>query len=70
MEKLRKTTKRHPKTLREFYDNLPDRTAPKTEFLNKVAERCRVTPVTVLNWVKYGMKPIRKEHRQILAEVE
>lgn len=55
-------------TLSSYYEKLPKATAPKTDFVKKVAERCGVDIGTVRFWIKGRSKPSRLEHLDILAE--
>ena len=55
-------------SLTTFYQNLPERSAPKSEFVRKVARRCNVGEATVRMWVKGKTKPSMNEHLEILSE--
>lgn len=46
-------------TLRQFYDQLPERSvsAPKADFVRKVAAECRVECATVRCWIYGTQKP-------------
>ncbi len=46
-------------TLRQFYDGLPERSvsAPKADFVRKVASECRVSEITVRAWIYGTQKP-------------
>ena len=54
-------------TLKGYYQQLPDASHPKTDFVNEVAMEAGVAVATVRNWVIYGMKPQNKKHVDILA---
>ena len=56
-------------TLQDYYSSLPEATCPKTEFLNKAAEKCGVSLSTVRNWIKFGMKPSNPNHMEVMAEL-
>lgn len=56
-------------TLQGYYLSLPEATCPKTEFLNKVADKCGVSLSTVRNWIRFGMKPSNPNHIVILSEL-
>ncbi len=53
--------------LKEYYENLPERTTPKTELIEKIAELCKVKQVTVRTWVKGRSIPSDPKHREIIA---
>ena len=55
--------------LKDYYNNLPARIAPKQDFVEEVAKRCGVTATTVKNWVLYGLHPQRYEHVKVLMEL-
>lgn len=57
-------------TLKDYYESLPQciRSAPRRDFLNRIAKRCDVTISTVYNWINYGMRPMKKSHAEILSE--
>lgn len=57
------------KTLKEYYNSLPERTSPKTEFVNAVAEKCEVSPQTVRFWIRGLFKPSRKEFYKALSQM-
>jgi len=54
-------------TLRGYYDALPDACHPKTDFVNEVAIEAGVSVQTVRNWIRYGMRPSRYEHVELLS---
>lgn len=56
-------------TLKGYYYSLPESTHPKTEFINKIAQRTGVSFTAARNWVIYGMKPNKPEHVSILSEM-
>ena len=56
-------------SLKGYYKSLPRPAAPRTDFIQAVAERCGVRTQTVRNWVLYGMKPNSQEHVRILSEI-
>ena len=56
-------------TLRGYYENLPDASCPKTDFINEIASRTGVTSTTVRNWIFYGMKPANEKHIMVLTDI-
>ena len=54
--------------LERFYENLPGMTAPKSDFVERVAARCGVEVTTVRTWVKGKAIPLEEKCREILAE--
>lgn len=56
-------------TLKDYYKSLPDASYPKTDFVNKVANACKVSVATVRNWVAYGMRPSEERNIEILSEM-
>lgn len=52
-----------------YYQNLPDSTHPKTEFINEIAKKTGVSSTAVRNWIMYGMKPNKPEHISVLSEI-
>ena len=56
-------------TLKEYYDGLPEKSAPKSDFIREVTRVCGVTPCTVRNWIKGSFNPGRREQRSILARI-
>ena len=59
----------HKMTLKGYYQNLPESTHPKTEFINEIMKRTGVSFTSVRNWVIYGMKPNKPSHVSILSEI-
>jgi hypothetical protein len=51
-----------------YYQNLPERSAPKSDFIRTVARKCNVGEPTVRMWVKGKTKPSNREHINILAQ--
>lgn len=56
-------------TLKEYYQNLPKSTAPKTEFLKKIVIGCDVSFTTARHWVDGLFKPQSKELIGKLSEI-
>lgn len=56
-------------TLKGYYENLPESTHPKTDFVNKVAHLAGVSTATVRNWIAYGMKPNNTAHIDLLSSI-
>ena len=56
-------------TLKGYYQNLPDATHPKTEFVNRIMVECGVSFTTARNWVVGITKPFKPEHVQKLSEM-
>lgn len=55
-------------TLQSYYEGLQRVVPPKTEFVNRIAERCNLNVNTVRLWVKGKSKPEKKEHIDVLVE--
>lgn len=55
-------------TLKGYYNNLPEPTYPKRDFIMEIASKCNVHYATVRNWIFYGFKPDNPEHIKILSE--
>ena len=55
--------------LKEYYLQLPERTAPKSDFLEKIVSGCAVTMTTARNWVLYGIRPNNPEHIRFISEL-
>ena len=60
--------KRPKLTLAGYYKNLPGPTAPKTDFVTRVAKRCKVGTETVRAWIRGTRKPINPKYEKILSE--
>lgn len=56
-------------TLKDYYEGIPLRNAPRNEFVKEVARRCSVSEQTVRNWCLYGIKPQSYEHVNVLIEL-
>lgn len=56
-------------TLKDYFDGLPMRKAPRKEFIDAVAARCGVSEQSVRNWCIYGMKPQDFKHVKVLSEM-
>lgn len=52
-----------------YYDNLPETTSPKTEFVIKAAKACGVSETTIRNWVKGKAIPADSAHMKTLSEL-
>jgi hypothetical protein len=65
METDNKKTK---KSLREYYESLPQVTQPRTDLARRVAHRCGVSEQAARNWMSYGMKPRNEQHLKVLSE--
>lgn len=61
-------TKEEIKTLSDYYESLPPATAPKTEFVKRIAERTGKEEATVRLWIKGKTKPDDPKHWGILSE--
>lgn len=55
------------KNLLDYYESLPDRQAPKTDFVREVCFVTGMTENTVRNWVKGRAKPTDKETLEYLS---
>lgn len=53
--------------LNEYYESLPEATAPKADFLREIVTTCGVELVTARLWVKGRSTPSNPEHRRIIA---
>lgn len=64
-------SKKFPKlSLKGYYNALPERSAPKTDFLREIVTKCDgVTETTARNWCLYGIRPKKAEHRRVLSEL-
>lgn len=56
-------------TLKEYYDGLPEKTAPKSDFIRKVTRACGVTPCTVRNWIKGSFTPDDPDNRSLISRL-
>ena len=56
-------------TLTEYYNSLPPRTSPKTEFVKEIVATCNVDITTAKYWVAGRTTPGNPEHRRILSSV-
>lgn len=62
-------TKEEVKTgIVNYYDCLPERTAPKTEFVKRVAEKCGVDTATVRTWIKGKNRPSDSTYLTVLSK--
>ena len=69
-EETNKGLQNEPKmTLKGYYMSLPDASHPKTDFMNDVARKCRVSVGAVRGWIFYGLKPQNKKNVEILARM-
>jgi len=55
-------------TLKSYYESLPEPTAPKTEFVRKIAKLCEVGEPTVRLWIRGLWKPSNPEHIAIISK--
>lgn len=56
-------------TLNDYYESLPPRTSPKTEFVKEIVATCNVDLNTAKLWVRGKTTPSNPEHRRILSKV-
>jgi hypothetical protein len=56
-------------TLKDYYNALPPKTCPKTDFVKTVATQCDVSQATVRWWLRGTMRPSRKEFYRVLSDV-
>lgn len=57
-------------TLKGYYEALPQRIAPRKDFIQKVVAECGdVDPQSVRNWCKYGMRPRKYSHVKALVKI-
>lgn len=54
-------------TLKGYYDDLPDASCPKTEFVNRLANLCHTSATTVRNWIRGVAKPKKEWRIDIIA---
>lgn len=54
--------------LESYYDNLPKPTPPKTDFVKRVAEKCKVGEGTVRLWIRGVSAPSNPEYIAVLVE--
>jgi hypothetical protein len=54
--------------LYDFYETLPQATAPKSEFVRRLAERTGKKEATVRLWIKNKTKPDDPKDLEILSE--
>ena len=57
------------KTLRQYYDDLPAQTSPKTDFIREVAKECETSEQTVRFWVYDKFRPSRKTFYHVLSKI-
>lgn len=57
------------KNLLNFYNSLPKRTCPKTEFVRSVMMECKVSFPTVMNWISGKTKPQDNRHIEALSRL-
>ncbi|HOQ48569.1 MAG TPA: helix-turn-helix transcriptional regulator [Candidatus Kapabacteria bacterium] len=55
--------------LQDFYNSLPEQTAPKSDWVRSVAEKLGVSEVTVRTWVYGRNKPREKRLLKGLSEI-
>ncbi|OFY43960.1 MAG: hypothetical protein A2X18_07470 [Bacteroidetes bacterium GWF2_40_14] len=70
MEETNSSTKKDVKiNLAGYYDNLPEKTSPKTDFVRELAWACNVDAYTVRNWLKGRTKPLNPKHVEIISSI-
>lgn len=55
--------------LQEYYKNIPEKSAPKSEFITKVAKQLEVSEATVRGWVNGRFKPSHPSFMRGLSEI-
>ncbi len=55
--------------LKSYYQNLPERSAPKSEFVRKLATMCGVGEPAVRLWIAGKSKPAKKEHYDVISKL-
>lgn len=55
-------------TLKDYYQALERPVPPKKEFIQRVADKCKVDTYTVRLWINGRSKPSKEEYYQILSE--
>lgn len=56
-------------TLKEYYDSLPPRVSPKTDFVKEICQKCGVAALTVRNWISGFYVPESQANREIISQV-
>jgi hypothetical protein len=56
-------------SLAEYYEGLPPRTSPKTEFVKEIVASCNVDQCTVKQWIRGKATPANPDHRRLLSKV-
>jgi hypothetical protein len=52
-------------TLREFYDQIPPRSAPRKDFRDAVAKACGVEPITIYRWLSGEVVPEKLKREEV-----
>ena len=55
--------------LSEYYEALPPRQSPKTEFVKEIVATCNVDLNTAKLWVRGKTTPSNPDHRRLLSKV-
>lgn len=56
-------------TLKEYYNQIPEQPAPKSDFVRKVAEKLEVSEATVRTWLTGRNKPSHPSFYRGLSEI-
>lgn len=57
------------KNLLKYYNSLPKRTCPKTDFVRSVMQECEVSFPTVMNWISGKTRPLDNSHIGVLSRL-
>ena len=68
-KKKQKTAAGGRMTLLGYYNALPPRTFPKTQFVEDVAARCGVDEASVRNWFMGRNRPKTDEQKEVLSQM-
>lgn len=53
----------------DYYNNLPQQTSPKSDFLRLIMSECGVSFTTAINWVNGKVKPSKKVYLEKLSQI-
>ena len=54
--------------LGEYYDNISNVVAPKSEFVRAIAQECNVNEMTVRGWIKGRTLPSEDRYLEVLSK--
>lgn len=55
-------------TLKDYFNAIPEASAPRTDFLKHISEICNVPFTTARSWFVYGIKPRDPKTIDILSK--